>query len=604
MKRFSRWCAWGLALLPLAAAAGPLPYAVRPLPETAPRFALTRAGEPFGEAALGWSPAALTVAATVRDDTPVTLADIGGNPGEGYRADSLEFWVNRHQFGLMPAAGGFLVYDYLYQQPVAGARGTWQRDAHGYTLHAELPWAALGVPGEAFASFAFALQVNDAKPAPAGERWKDSVRQTLLPEGAVWDRPATYALVFLHPGGTGFAGAPTPVQVAGVELRSFAYEKRTECRLQRTPAFAAADLRLHVLAPDGSVFRDLAVPAGPGRQLLDLPWDESRAGLFTAALYLADGDRRFGPLAEAYFNAGPVPIAQYRSPRQPPADLAAFWSARIEAMRARAFAAEPLPCPSPKADTEVRKLRLLNHRGNPMLVYLSRKKADQGRLPVELNVYPPMAADAPKPARPGWITLTFCGSLQGEARRPGQTANETLWARAESLDDCYWLDVVLDGVRALDYAASLPDSNGKAMVTGGSRGGWYSFALGAVAPDRVALARFTSPCYSDATMNRRLGHGSAAAEVYSVFARDEVRTGGRIFANFQYFDPLFLATLVRTRMCFSAGLQDEICSAVGMTAAAHAITAPETLFVLDPEGGHGGYPGIGQFYPWAEAGLR
>jgi cephalosporin-C deacetylase-like acetyl esterase len=152
----------------------------------------------------------------------------------------------------------------------------------------------------------------------------------------------------------------------------------------------------------------------------------------------------------------------------------------------------------------------------------------------------------------------------------------------------------------MDYVAGRADSDGCVLVSGGSRGGWYALALAAVAPERVALARFTSPCYSDVTMNQWLGFGSAAAEIYSTFERDRVCSGGRVWETFRYFDPLFLAEIVRTPVVFSAGLQDTICSAVGMTAAAHRIPQEFRTFLLDPEAGHGGSPWMSPIIRTAE----
>lgn len=309
-----------------------------------------------------------------------------------------------------------------------------------------------------------------------------------------------------------------------------------------------------------------------------------------------DDTKPIGSISEYYFNAGPVPIVQWQSSREPPADLQAFWDKHLRAMRQKPMHLAIQHMPSPWPDVLVDRLDFVNHRGNPMVAYLSRRVSESTALPVALNVYPPMRENQPKPAQRGMVTLTFCGSLQGACRQAGQTEDQTLWARAQSLDDCYWLDVVLDGVRALDAAIEHPWTLPAAMVTGGSRGGWYSMALAAVAPDRVKLACFTSPCYSDVTMNMKLGYGSAAREIYEVFERDRAFTQGEIFTNFRYFDPLFLAGMIRTPVYFSAGLSDSICSAVGMTTAANKITFKPSIYLLDPVAGHGGCPQFGRIH--------
>ena len=47
---------------------------------------------------------------------------------------------------------------------------------------------------------------------------------------------------------------------------------------------------------------------------------------------------------------------------------------------------------SERPDVIVEKVTLDNHRGNPMVVRVSRKRTDTGARPAHLNVYPPMGA--------------------------------------------------------------------------------------------------------------------------------------------------------------------------------------------------------------------
>lgn len=573
------------------AGAAELPYAVLPV-DRAQVYALTAAdGERLGTAALGWTDRDLVIEASVRDATPVALADAGVGIDEAYLADSVEFWVGRHQFVAAATPEGGRLWDYLYHELVPGAEAVAEQTDDGYRLRMRVPWSALLLDPEPNLCFPFLLQINDRQRVKDGERWKDSGRQLRFPATAIWDRVSTYGTVFLA-NGPAAGAAPAPAPFASLDIRTYAYAKQLEAVVQRTSDIADSALRLVCRGPDGAVLSDQPVPAGEGRMLLNLAWDEQQAGMCTAELWLEADGKRLGPVAEPYFCAGPTPVAEYHSPRKAPSDLAAFWQQKLAAMRARPMNATAALIESERPDVIVEKVTLGNHRGNPMIVWVSHKRTDSGPRPAHLNVYPPMRADLHVWPQGGRLGITFCGSLQGECRRPGQPKNEALWARAESLDDCYWLDVVLDGVRAMDYVASRSDSDGRTLVSGGSRGGWYALALAAVAPDRVALARFASPCYSDVTMNQRLGWGSAATEIYTHFERDRVKTGGTVFNNFRYFDPLFLAELIRTPVVFSAGLQDNICSAIGMTAAANRVPKGLCTFVLDPEAGHGGSPWI------------
>jgi cephalosporin-C deacetylase-like acetyl esterase len=590
----------------ISASAVEVPYAARPDGQMT-RYPLVKNGEAVGTAALGWTKEALVIEVQVRDGTPISLSDVGVGIAEAYHADSVEFWVGKRQFVAAATKEGGLLWDYIYQQPVARARVVFKSTDDGYRLRVEMPWAALGLTAKTGLNFPFLLQINDRQRVKDGERWKESGRQLVFPETATWDRVSTYGMVFLAEDAVA-GSAPEPLPFAALDIRAFAYEKKAEAVVCPLTPFAQAEFLLVCRDPDGKSAVEIPVPkllppaisnpqpANPAAKpslLLPLPWDESRAGIFQAELYLIHDGQRYGPVSEPFFNAGKTPIANYHSDRKAPADLAEFWEKKIAAMRARPMRAEVTEVKSERPGVVVEKVRLDNHRGAPMVVWVTRRQNEEGPRPARLNVYPPMRAVGPAWPQPGSLGLTFCGSRQGECRLPEQTRDEGLWARAETLDESYWLDVVLDGVRAMDYVASRPDSNGRTIVSGGSRGGWYSLALAAVAPDRVALARFGSPCYSDVTLNQQLGNGSAATEIRIAFERDRVQTGGKVFQNFRYFDPLFLAELIRTPVVFSAGLQDGICSAIGMTAAANRMPKEFCTFVLDPEGGHGGSPWMG-----------
>jgi cephalosporin-C deacetylase-like acetyl esterase len=602
---FAAACVWSIMVLSAwtaTAVSVDLPYAVHS-EKQAQLFALTAGEQDFGKAALSWSENSLILEVTVKDETPVSLADAGVGITEAYRADSVEFWINRHQFVAVETSAGGGLWDYLYDMQIEKAKVTRQTIPGGYRMRVEAPWAALGLAPSSGMNFQFAMQINDRQRLKTDKGWKDSVRQTLFPVGAVWDRPSTYGTVFLASTDPGKTSAAAPAPFAALEIRTYAYRRAADAVVKRLPPFVDSAIRLVCRRADGTVMSDNPVPSGAGTMLMELAWDEKNSGMFTAELWLVSGEKRFGPVSEPYFCSGAATIAEYRSNRKAPADLASFWQKKLAAMREVPMQAEVETMPSARPDVIVEKIKLRNHRGNPMQVIVTRKKSDEGKRAAHLNVYPPMRDDKPEWPRQGSLGLTFCGSLQGACRLPGQEHDEELWANSENLDECYWLDVVLDGVRAMDYVATRSDSNGQIVVSGGSRGGWYTLALAAVAPDRVALARFTSPCYSDVTMNRQLGYGSAATEIYKRFECDRVKTGGRVFANFQYFDPLFLAEMIRTPVVFSAGLQDNICSAIGMTAAANRMPKEFCTFILDSEGHHGGSPWMGPIIRSAEQGV-
>ena len=586
---YFRWLPLLLAAVTVAAAPAPRLFTAPPVTDGGKALSQTL---PAGTAApvvkLGHDAGHLYLQARIPDASRCTLEEAKVPLNEAFRADSLEFWLGRHQYTLALQGGRLQLYDYLRgrELPVtASSHGAYREG--GYDYFVGVAFSELGEEPLSGRTVPFAFQVNDRN--SGGE-----VERRLYPAAMEWDHPVSYVPVHFSTSPDAPSGPFAPP--LSIRIRQFAHEPRVSCAVRRLPGFEESDFAYRLLRPDGSEFQRGKLPAGTGEQLLELPVDPAGPGLYRLEFFLCRDGAEYGPIAEPYFNPGREPLRSYRSPRRAPTDLAEFWQSRIAAMRRRPLNAKVEQIPGP-AHLLTWMISLDNHRGNPMRVFVTCHREDVGKkLSGELNVYPPMRATGTQNQPRGVLTVSFCGSLQGACRLPGVDRDAELWDRAEDLENSYWLDVVLDGVRALDAAATLPVSNGRFTVTGGSRGGWYAFALGAVAPDRVALASFTSPCYSDVTMNRELGWGSAASEIHQVFRRDELLDQGRRFANFRYFDPLFLAELVRTPFIFSAGLQDNICSAIGMTAAANRIDPKFCFFVLDPEGGHGGAVDLGAFH--------
>ncbi|MFZ2653806.1 MAG: acetylxylan esterase [Victivallales bacterium] len=544
-----------------------------------------------GTVSLSWSGKNLNLDVRIKDNTPVTLTEAGVGIDEAYLSDSFEFWIGRSHFVFAETGSGLGLWDYLYARGIDIVGGEYRKTGDGYAIKASVPWEAVGVDAMKDMSLQMAFQINDRASAS-----DEKVLRPFFPEGAVFDRPSTYATVFLNTNTPAEDCEKEPGQMVSMDIRQCAYEKKAECFISRRNAYSKCNFFIRVIDDSGKEFRRLELPPGLGEQRILLPWDQERAGIFKVEISLDSDGKLFGPVSEPYFNSGKSPISGYKSPRTAPEDMEKFWKGKIGAMRQRPMNMKAQELVSPWEGVKVEKVTLENHRGNPMTVLISRRIDDEGkRLTARLNVYPPMKSDKPEPPQNNFIGVSFCGSLQGECKLPGQKRNEDLWARAESLDGCYWLDVVLDGIRAMDCVAERSYSNGKFFISGGSRGGWYSLALAATAPDRVILANFASPCYSDVTMNMQLGHSSAAGEIYTVFERDSKISGGRIFQNFRYFDPLFLSEIMKTNVLFSAGLQDNICSAIGMTAAANRMPENRCHFILDSEAGHAGSPYRGEF---------
>ncbi len=165
----------------------------------------------------------------------------------------------------------------------------------------------------------------------------------------------------------------------------------------------------------------------------------------------------------------------------------------------------------------------------------------------------------------------------------------------DSRDTSYFLRMVLGCVRAAEYLTSRPDWDGKTLiVTGGSQGGFQSFATAALFPKVSALVCDVP----------------AAGDAYAVLAqpprplswpamyfppRPDDPDGAKARTTLGYFDTIYFAARTHCPALVCVGLIDETARPASVLAIYNAIPGTDKELEIFPLWGH---PGAGAGPPF------
>ena len=152
----------------------------------------------------------------------------------------------------------------------------------------------------------------------------------------------------------------------------------------------------------------------------------------------------------------------------------------------------------------------------------------------------------------------------------------------ESRETFYFKGMYLRAVRALQYVKSLPEWNGKVLVSfGASQGGAQSLAAAALDPD-VTLCIADVPAMSDhgATV---AGHRAGWPKFYSV--KRGVPSDAALAKTVQYFDSNKFAKYIRCPVYLSTGLVDFTCSPTSVYTVYNSLNVEKHLEII-PNGTH------------------
>lgn len=552
-----------------------------------------------GTVSLAWSDDGLMLRVRVKDDSvrtaPVAFVnDPAVDAGRVFNHyDAIEIGVGSRVFAFCPLEDGRVAYYHdlleLHTVTYTGARVVRRED--GYELAASLSWQDLQIaPAEGrLIPVIFRIHYSDTNGGGGAAR----TRRIMLPERAEVGAPVSYGAAFLAGRDLPERYAPGLEPLVGVRLETGAYQRRVALQLTASKSFGPVRVDYSGMRDGMRLYRG-SVALGSHTTFVELPVGAAN-GIVRLHLSVGLEGGEFGPVELEYFSPGGSALVEYRGEMTPPADLDAFWDGKLAELAAIPMDARPEKLPESNEDTTLWKVRLTGWRGVPFYVFLAVPK-EEGKYPMRMRgVYPRVPATTAKPER-GKVILTVSPRGLGPSAEFSPEPRPASQHRSESgkPEDLYMLANILDWVRAIDYALTLPQVDASLVhVGGGSRGGYLALAL-AAADSRITSVYATVPAYADVELSARTGKFPDTRQL--VFGGSEAEQV-RQRAVWSYFDAVNLAHRIRARIIVEAGMRDNICPAPGIVDAFNRIPSRQKILLLNPEGGHAGTPAGRQMEP-------
>jgi cephalosporin-C deacetylase-like acetyl esterase len=156
----------------------------------------------------------------------------------------------------------------------------------------------------------------------------------------------------------------------------------------------------------------------------------------------------------------------------------------------------------------------------------------------------------------------------------------------EDRDKSFFLRMFLGCARAVDYLTSRPDWNGKVLlVTGGSQGGFQSFATAALRPQVTDIA-VSVPAGCD-LIGPLAKPPRAFGWPYWLSTWGPKRDLKKVQETAGYYDGINFASRIHCPTLVCVGLIDDTARPTGVIAAYNAIKAPKELLILPLSDHHG-----------------
>lgn len=162
----------------------------------------------------------------------------------------------------------------------------------------------------------------------------------------------------------------------------------------------------------------------------------------------------------------------------------------------------------------------------------------------------------------------------------------------ENRDSYFYRRVLLGCVKAVDFLLSLPNSNGKVGVMGGSQGGMLSIATSWL-DKRIAATGIYFPAFCD---QEAYVHGRTGG--WPHFFRNKDNCKKEYLETIRYYDAANFAKGLKAPVYYAFGYNDLTCGPTTSQATYNAIPAPKTL-VIGANEGHWLFPEhIGGMWTW------
>ncbi|MFC4025102.1 acetylxylan esterase [Oceanobacillus longus] len=160
------------------------------------------------------------------------------------------------------------------------------------------------------------------------------------------------------------------------------------------------------------------------------------------------------------------------------------------------------------------------------------------------------------------------------------------WVTKGILDknEYYYRKVYVDGVRAIDFAASRPEIDEQRIgLMGASMGGGITLAVAALDNrPKLAIADMPNMCDIPLAMEQKFEGSLTAVDAYLHKYPEHIES---VYDNLTYFDNLNLSERISCKTRMSVGLKDLICPPMPIYGVYNQLQAPKSMEIY-PFAGH------------------
>ena len=283
-----------------------------------------------------------------------------------------------------------------------------------------------------------------------------------------------------------------------------------------------------------------------------------------------------------FFMGGAAVSPETLRPGTEPADYDEFWNAQIAALDAVQVEAELVPTPCADDGVRLYAVRVECAGPRPVTGWLTMPAdaSPEKRYPLEVSYRGASKDDQPAPAKGPHDRIRFESNGHGFDLGKGQEYVRGFFAAIckpgfeygfdpesnEHRETSYWLGMALRAVRALQWAATLPEWDGKTLeLAAGSQGGFQAFHAAAHF-NRVTKITTASTWGCDWTGQAEYGRLMAGYRPKCWFP------------DMAYFDAVFAAKRVRCPVEITrAGLGDYVCAPSSLAVLYNVIPGPKKI---------------------------
>lgn len=277
-------------------------------------------------------------------------------------------------------------------------------------------------------------------------------------------------------------------------------------------------------------------------------------------------------------------------------DFAAFWEASLEECRKKPLFATRKPIETLMLNTVAYEVTFRGFDETPLhgLYLLPDYKERKGKLPCVVVFHGYSGGKECAEHHAVWLMMGLA-VLAVDVRGQGGTTGNLLpllhgqsagWVSQNILDrdTCYYKAIVLDAVRALDWAWEQPEIDSSCIaVFGESQGGGLALAATALSGKAaVTVSLIPNMCRMDYGVMHSTGSLSEVGRFASMFPEHL----DRILNVLSYFDIVNLADRIQTPVLVSASLKDTVCWPDTVFAAYNRMNSANKEMLVDPFAGH------------------